>query len=436
MVRAVLERGRLLTGALVGLAAYLAVVGAGVFGIVGLTGKSAETAMHVADAISSAIDQGAEASDMPRALRAAASDYAAPITPESQSFVHARAAPPELERLNADELTEIKNSVSERIVGDDAQPWHTGEHQTYKTMCVRLCDGAYFPISFATTREHFARDEAVCASRCGSPARLFAFPNPGGSPDTMRDRAGHSYLALPTAFQFRKGAVSGCSCQAKPWELASRERHRLYALEQDVASGRPVDMAELSRLRSSVTFAAAEKTPANQSVSPIETAALAPRTAADAGPLEQKQKQPIAPSASLAPPSDMTGRNVPGSGPTRPVATEIAATHPFPATFDTSPTEAAAVDESTPPLPVKSRIEARTSRDHDIEASLDSRSRKSSRRSSDNRRSASRQAARPPAASKMVPGVLADREVWGVGRNAHGGPRGGSALETFARNFY
>jgi hypothetical protein len=51
---------------------------------------------------------------------------------------------------------------------------------TYRTLCVRLCDGYYFPISHATGQDGFMRDAERCAASCGSDARLFFHRNPGG----------------------------------------------------------------------------------------------------------------------------------------------------------------------------------------------------------------------------------------------------------------
>src|SRR5256885_1752689 len=56
---------------------------------------------------------------------------------------------------------------------------------TYRTMCVRLCDGFYFPISGATSGSGLSRDADVCTASCGSEARLFYHPNGGGDVDSM-----------------------------------------------------------------------------------------------------------------------------------------------------------------------------------------------------------------------------------------------------------
>ena len=38
------------------------------------------------------------------------------------------------------------------------------EATTYRTLCVRTCDGYYFPMSYATKRSRFKTDAAVCKS--------------------------------------------------------------------------------------------------------------------------------------------------------------------------------------------------------------------------------------------------------------------------------
>jgi hypothetical protein len=110
---------------------------------------------------------------------------------------------------------------------------------TYRTMCVRLCDGFYFPISFATTRDHFEADAAVCARNCGGPqeARLFAYRNPGGEVGEMEDLDGRAYKKLQTAFLFRTKYDAACKCRAHPWEEAAVDRHKAYALADAAQKG-------------------------------------------------------------------------------------------------------------------------------------------------------------------------------------------------------
>jgi hypothetical protein len=84
---------------------------------------------------------------------------------------------------------------------------------SYRTLCVRLCDGFYFPISFATPEAGLARDAEQCRASCGAEARLFYHLNPGGSVETMLDLTGRAYSALPNAFKYRKTLISGCHCR-------------------------------------------------------------------------------------------------------------------------------------------------------------------------------------------------------------------------------
>jgi hypothetical protein len=85
---------------------------------------------------------------------------------------------------------------------------------TYRTLCVRLCDGYYFPVSFSTLPGHFERDAQVCQSQCAAPAELYFHQNPGGSVEQMTSVGSQEpYTSLKTAFRYRKEFVNGCSCK-------------------------------------------------------------------------------------------------------------------------------------------------------------------------------------------------------------------------------
>jgi hypothetical protein len=117
------------------------------------------------------------------------------------------------------------------------EAWVPPRKDTYRTVCVRLCDGAFVPISFSTTRDRFKQDAAKCQSQCGSPSRLFVY-KPTGSPDDMVDLSGQPYRVLPTAFKFRTEYDASCSCRSQPWETAALEQHRSFERD-DSKSGLP-----------------------------------------------------------------------------------------------------------------------------------------------------------------------------------------------------
>ena len=119
---------------------------------------------------------------------------------------------------------------------------------TYRTMCVRLCDGYYFPISFSATRDRLARDAKTCESSCGGQARLFIYRNPGADVEDMVDLRGQPYRQLSKAFLYRTEYVPQCRCKPNPWDAEAQERHRMYALAADKRKGNKQAAAELDAL--------------------------------------------------------------------------------------------------------------------------------------------------------------------------------------------
>ncbi len=149
--------------------------------------------------------------------------------------------------------------------------------RTYRTVCVRLCDGFYFPISYATTTDRFDEDETKCRSTCGTSARLYFYPNEGGEPEEMRDRSGRPYLNLETAFLYRTKYDAACTCQPQPWSDKAKARHELYALYEAKAAGSKTAAADIKKhfhahpeLRATTLAADAEKLAETGGIAGIE----------------------------------------------------------------------------------------------------------------------------------------------------------------------
>ncbi|RTL66072.1 MAG: DUF2865 domain-containing protein [Hyphomicrobiales bacterium] len=102
---------------------------------------------------------------------------------------------------------------------------------TYRTICVRLCDGYYFPISTVAPRTRLEADAAQCTASCSSEARLFFHLNPGGDVASARDFTGLHYESLSNAFRYLKQAVDGCRCRPEPWSSTEVQRHQRYAAQ-------------------------------------------------------------------------------------------------------------------------------------------------------------------------------------------------------------
>ena len=89
---------------------------------------------------------------------------------------------------------------------------------TFRTVCVRLCDGYYFPVSFSTMQSQFPKDAQACSSKCAAPTELFYYQNPGGEMEQAQSVSGQPYSKLPNAFRHRKEVVQGCSCKVAEYQ--------------------------------------------------------------------------------------------------------------------------------------------------------------------------------------------------------------------------
>jgi hypothetical protein len=85
---------------------------------------------------------------------------------------------------------------------------------TYRTVCVRTCDGYYFPISYSTVPSRFADDQRACQRECpAAEAMLYTYRNPGEDIGQALSINGAPYADLPNAFHYRKEYVPSCSCR-------------------------------------------------------------------------------------------------------------------------------------------------------------------------------------------------------------------------------
>ncbi|UWU72032.1 DUF2865 domain-containing protein [Bradyrhizobium sp. NC92] len=106
---------------------------------------------------------------------------------------------------------------------------------TFRTVCVRTCDGAYFPISFATVPARFGDDEKTCKALCpAAEAVLYTHRNPGEDMNAAVSIGGQPYTALPTAFKFRSEFNPSCSCKAagQTWADALKSADDKTSVEQ------------------------------------------------------------------------------------------------------------------------------------------------------------------------------------------------------------
>jgi hypothetical protein len=106
---------------------------------------------------------------------------------------------------------------------------------TFRTVCVRSCDGAYFPISFATVPARFPDDEKTCKNLCpAAEATLFTYRNPGEDMNQAVSINGQPYSSSPNAFRYRQEFNPSCACKAagQTWSDALKSIDDKAAAEQ------------------------------------------------------------------------------------------------------------------------------------------------------------------------------------------------------------
>jgi hypothetical protein len=87
-------------------------------------------------------------------------------------------------------------------------------------VCVRLCDGYFFPSNAASG------GDATCAAQCpDAPSALYREPAGSDSIEDAISTTGASYTALPAAGRFRTVSDSACTCHREAVSYSKRILH-------------------------------------------------------------------------------------------------------------------------------------------------------------------------------------------------------------------
>ena len=173
---------------------------------------------------------------------------------------------------------------------------------TYRTICVRTCDGFYYPVSYATNPARFAEDEKVCRQSCpAADVQLYSHRNPGEDINqAVSVNSQLPYTALPNAFRYRTALDQSCSCRrpGETWAqtlkniddttveqgdiVVNDQRARQLSQPRVDAQGKPIRQAPLAPARPDPR--------APQTTAPAPGAAPAPAATAQAAPAEEPSK--------------------------------------------------------------------------------------------------------------------------------------------------
>jgi hypothetical protein len=151
-----------------------------------------------------------------------------------------------------------------------------GQSGTYRTVCVRTCDGFYFPISFATVPARFPDDEKTCKNLCpASEASLYSYRNPGEDMNQAVSINGQSYASSPNAFRYRQEFNPSCACKAagQTWSDALKTIDDKASAEQQ---GDIIVTEESAKKMSRAPSAKAVPAAAKKGTAPAGTTATAP----------------------------------------------------------------------------------------------------------------------------------------------------------------
>ena len=116
----------------------------------------------------------------------------------------------------------------------------------YRTLCVRSCDGYYFPISPSSSIREFERDQQNCQTMCpGTDVQIYYQDADDENAEAMVSTAtGEPYANLPTAFQYRQTDTprpAQCACNpAKNFSvIAGNPNWRTIDVEAESATSAP-----------------------------------------------------------------------------------------------------------------------------------------------------------------------------------------------------
>ncbi|MGE8104281.1 DUF2865 domain-containing protein [Allorhizobium sp. NPDC080224] len=128
-----------------------------------------------------------------------------------------------------------------------------------RTLCVRTCDGGFFPISSHTSAMNFARDAAQCQQMCpGTETELFFHaPERSETVDMISAVSGRPYRDLPNAFLYRNrrsDAEPACACNLQQYHQRMTPRPAVPDYQSSV-----IEVSPEKREAASATVPATER---------------------------------------------------------------------------------------------------------------------------------------------------------------------------------
>jgi hypothetical protein len=117
------------------------------------------------------------------------------------------------------------------------------------TVCVRTCDGGFFPVTYFRAASRADTLDGICQSLCpNAEVKLYSF-RLGGTIDEAVSSTGEPYDRLPNAHKFEQSYDSSCSCRrpGQSWAEALANAEAKYGHNAHDVLVTPEKSAEMSR---------------------------------------------------------------------------------------------------------------------------------------------------------------------------------------------
>ena len=186
---------------------------------------------------------------------------------------------------------------------DDFPPVDDTPRGGSKAVCVRTCDGGFFPVSYSARNTGLGSLEELCHALCpNAETRLFTY-SPTGEIEQAVGADGSTYKSMPNALKYRTKFDPTCTCKPanKSWVQALADAETLLGRTKSDIIVTPERAEEMSRAKGASTAKIpAVKPPAAKG--PENDPAIAQEAAANAqSPTASNASAGIATNANRAP---------------------------------------------------------------------------------------------------------------------------------------
>ncbi len=135
---------------------------------------------------------------------------------------------------------------------DNLEPTEQGPGRGSKAVCVRLCDGAFFPISYAASRRDNDQLTELCHAQCPFAQTSVYTYSPARDIVDAVSLSGDPYTSHPNALRFRKVYDPSCTCRpaGATWAEVLVDAEKLIERNRGDVIVTPEKAEELSRPKS------------------------------------------------------------------------------------------------------------------------------------------------------------------------------------------